>query len=90
VDTSIVQAITAMAHNLKMRVVAEGVETAAQLQILRVLGCDVVQGFLFAPPMTATDCQTFLTAAASENASTFFWPRASLARTPVGAQVVNL
>jgi diguanylate cyclase (GGDEF)-like protein/PAS domain S-box-containing protein len=50
-DRSIVAAIVAMAHNLSLRVTAEGVETSAQAELLASLKCDEVQGFLFAPPL---------------------------------------
>jgi diguanylate cyclase (GGDEF)-like protein len=53
VDASIVQAIISLAHSLKLKVVAEGVETPAQLQYLRSLGCDQYQGFHFSPPVPA-------------------------------------
>jgi diguanylate cyclase (GGDEF)-like protein/PAS domain S-box-containing protein len=46
---SLVQAIISMAHALDIRVVAEGVETAGQLDVLRQLGCDAGQGFYFSP-----------------------------------------
>ena len=42
-----------MAHSLRMRVVAEGVETTAQRDELVALGCDELQGYLFARPMLA-------------------------------------
>ena len=45
-DTAIVTAIIAIAHSLKMEVVAEGVETKQQLDFLWRLDCDVVQGYL--------------------------------------------
>ena len=47
------RAIVQMAHSLRMRVVAEGVETTAQRGELVALGCDEVQGYLFARPMSA-------------------------------------
>ena len=44
-DAPIVRATVSMAHDLGMRVVAEGVETQAQLDYLQGVGCDIVQGF---------------------------------------------
>nr|WP_284060384.1 EAL domain-containing protein [Pseudomonas sp. NW5] len=52
-DRSIVQAIIGLAHNLGMRVIAEGVESAAQYQLLTQLGCDEMQGYLFSPALPA-------------------------------------
>ena len=46
-DQAVVRAIVDMAHALEMEVVAEGVETDAQREALRRLGCDYMQGFLF-------------------------------------------
>ncbi|RAJ96962.1 putative bifunctional diguanylate cyclase/phosphodiesterase [Aliidiomarina maris] len=51
-EALIVRAIIAMAHSLKLTVVAEGVETAEQLTILRELACDTVQGYYLAKPVT--------------------------------------
>lgn len=50
-DAAITQAIISMAHHLNIRVVAEGVETVAQLAFLRRRNCDAFQGYLFARPM---------------------------------------
>src|SRR5690606_1603188 len=52
-DTSIVRAIITLGHNLGMKVVAEGVELQPQIELLRQLGCDEVQGFLQGMPMSA-------------------------------------
>jgi diguanylate cyclase len=46
-DASIVRAIISLAHNLRLKVIAEGVETPEQLQLLAELGCDQYQGFYF-------------------------------------------
>ena len=51
-DTAIVSAILGLARQLKLGVVAEGVETRAQLELLRELGCEAGQGYLFQRPMT--------------------------------------
>jgi diguanylate cyclase (GGDEF)-like protein/PAS domain S-box-containing protein len=48
----LVSALIAMAHQLRLRVVAEGVETEAQLALLRKAGCETIQGFLLARPLT--------------------------------------
>ena len=50
-DRAIVTAIVALGRALHMTVVAEGVETQEQLDVVRELGCDIVQGYLLAPPM---------------------------------------
>jgi EAL domain-containing protein (putative c-di-GMP-specific phosphodiesterase class I) len=52
-DAAITHAVIAMAHSLGLNVVGEGVETEAQLQALRKLGCDQAQGFLLGRPMPA-------------------------------------
>jgi diguanylate cyclase (GGDEF)-like protein/PAS domain S-box-containing protein len=61
-DHSIVAAIVSMAHNLSLRVTAEGVETSAQADLLASLGCDDAQGFLFAPPLPEADLENRLLA----------------------------
>ena len=59
-DQAIVEAIIVMAHKLNMKVIAEGVETAQQRDILATAGCDYGQGYLFARPMPATQFDEFL------------------------------
>jgi diguanylate cyclase (GGDEF)-like protein len=56
----IVRSTIALAHNLDLRVIAEGVETASQLERLRALGCDYGQGFLFSPPLSAPEMARLL------------------------------
>lgn len=53
VDTSIVRFIIGLAHELGLRTVAEGIETEAQLDAVRALGCDLGQGMLFGEPASA-------------------------------------
>jgi len=52
---AIISAIAAMGHSLGLEVLAEGVETDAQFDLLKSIGCDLCQGFLFAKPMTADE-----------------------------------
>ena len=59
-DRTIVGSVIQLAHGLGMDVVAEGVETPASLVQLRKLGCDAVQGFLFARPMPADEFTCFV------------------------------
>jgi len=55
-DAEIALAIISLAHNLKLKVVAEGVETEAQMNFLRSHGCDEMQGYYFARPLSVEDC----------------------------------
>jgi EAL domain-containing protein (putative c-di-GMP-specific phosphodiesterase class I) len=59
-DTAIVASIVALAQALDLDVVAEGVETAEQLEQLRSHRCAKAQGFFFAPPLPASDFETAL------------------------------
>jgi diguanylate cyclase (GGDEF)-like protein len=61
-DTSIVSTIISLAQALRFKVVAEGVETEQQAQMLRLLRCDQVQGYLFSPPVPAERIETLLAA----------------------------
>ncbi len=57
----ITAAVIAMAHRLKMEVVAEGVETAAQLDFLKSQSCDYGQGYLFSKPVSFDQFKKLLT-----------------------------
>jgi EAL domain-containing protein (putative c-di-GMP-specific phosphodiesterase class I) len=54
-DAAIVTSIITLAHNLKLAVIAEGVEDAEQLDYLRRHGCDEIQGYYFSRPLAAAD-----------------------------------
>jgi diguanylate cyclase (GGDEF)-like protein len=59
-DRAIIQTIIQLAHGIGLTVIAEGVETESQLQLLRAQGCDEIQGFLFSKPVTAMEIEPFL------------------------------
>jgi diguanylate cyclase (GGDEF)-like protein len=61
VDASIVNTIINLGHELNLNVVAEGVETIEQFELLRSINCDAVQGFFFSRPVTATALETMIT-----------------------------
>jgi diguanylate cyclase (GGDEF)-like protein/PAS domain S-box-containing protein len=60
-DATIVRAIISLGHNLGLKVVAEGVETAQQARALRAYQCDEAQGFLFARAVSARDLPRLIT-----------------------------
>jgi EAL domain-containing protein (putative c-di-GMP-specific phosphodiesterase class I) len=59
-DATLVAAAIAIADALSLRVVAEGVETAEQLAVLKDLGCQYAQGYLLARPLAVDDCAALL------------------------------
>jgi EAL domain-containing protein (putative c-di-GMP-specific phosphodiesterase class I) len=59
-DAVIVQSIVDLVHTLGLRSVAEGVEDARTVGLLRKMGCDAAQGYHFRPPMTASDATAWL------------------------------
>ncbi len=65
----LVKTIVDMAHNFGMQVIAEGVESPEQLEMLEILGCDYVQGYLFSPPMAEEEVLAYITDYHSEQIS---------------------
>jgi diguanylate cyclase (GGDEF)-like protein/PAS domain S-box-containing protein len=59
-DAAIAGAVVAMAHSLKLRVIAEGVETIEQLKFLENLRCDEIQGYFVSRPIPAGELESFL------------------------------
>jgi len=59
-DAAIVNAIIALGHGLGLKVIAEGVETIEQLDYLRTLKCDEIQGYLFSRPVPADEMTRLL------------------------------
>ena len=57
-DASLVMAIITLAHNLRLKVVAEGVETEEQLRFLHLLRCDEIQGYFFSKPLPANEFES--------------------------------
>lgn len=69
-DAAICKAVIGLAHNLKMKVIAEGVETPGQMKDLRQLACDEMQGFWFSRPLPSEDFAQLLT---DGSANTALW-----------------
>ncbi len=70
-NLEITQTIITLAHSLKLDVIAEGVETQAQLDILRSLGCDYAQGYFFSRPLDEQAVVAFMTETTSSRTSLF-------------------
>lgn len=59
-NREIISTIVSMAKNLKMKVIAEGVETESQIDLLKSLGCLEVQGYFYSPPLPSHDYEAFM------------------------------
>lgn len=68
-DASIVRAIVSLAHSLRLKVVAEGVETHAQLDFLKAVGCDEYQGYHFSRPVPAAEFERLVRTNAAPSAA---------------------
>jgi len=68
VDAVLVRAAVSLAHSLGLKVVAEGVEQQASLELLRAMGCDLAQGYLIARPMPLADLIAYLGKQTTEQA----------------------
>lgn len=66
-DETITAAIIALAHELRLQVIAEGVETSAQFAFLRERACDELQGYFFAPPLPGEEAAALLRASAAHD-----------------------
>jgi EAL domain-containing protein (putative c-di-GMP-specific phosphodiesterase class I) len=74
---ALVSTIINLAHSLKLKVVAEGVETDEQSRLLRLLGCDEMQGFLFSKPVPG---EIFQAKFLAPRAAPIYNPRATAPR----------
>jgi diguanylate cyclase (GGDEF)-like protein/PAS domain S-box-containing protein len=66
-DAAIVRSIISLGHRLDLRVIAEGVETLAELDFLRMRGCDEVQGYYFSRPLPTDEFERFIRSAPTLN-----------------------
>ena len=57
---AVVDAIIQMSHRLKMKVVAEGVESAQQVELLKRMGCDFIQGYYYSKPLPMDELLDFI------------------------------
>jgi len=77
-NASIVRGITQLAHDLDMRVVAEGVETEGEARRVRELGCDLIQGYLISRPLPADDFESFVRSQRDNSKLPITLPRAGV------------
>jgi EAL domain-containing protein (putative c-di-GMP-specific phosphodiesterase class I) len=73
-SAAVVSAIIALSRSLGLRVIAEGVETLRQMEVLHRLGCSIMQGFLFSRPVPATDLEQWLREAVASKRAPWIAP----------------
>jgi len=71
-DLALCEAIIVMAHKLDIKVIAEGIETTEQRELLQQAGCDYGQGYLFAHPLAAAEFEKFFTKTPDSEIATIF------------------
>jgi FOG: EAL domain len=59
-DQAVIREVIRLAHSLRMEVIAEGVETERQLQLLEEMGCDNIQGYYFSKPLSEKEYIQFV------------------------------
>ncbi len=84
---AVVAAIVNLAHALELSTVAEGVETLQQLEVLKVLGCDAAQGYLFARPLSADRISMRIARETERLPQSFVMAPASRSQAPPGGSV---
>jgi diguanylate cyclase len=82
-DAAIAMTIVSLAQGLNLRVVGEGVQTQAQHDFLRDLGCHFAQGYLYSRPVTADRMTRFLAQRLAESEEQAHWPNVSSALSPI-------
>lgn len=78
-DAAIVAAVVGLGKNLGMKLIAEGVETSAQVEFLAQHGCDLGQGYFFARPMPAEDVPAYMGPRRGDSADVLIFPPRSVA-----------
>ncbi len=88
-STAVVTAIMALAQSLRLRVVAEGVETSNQMQILARLGCTIMQGFLFNRALPPRELEDWVEQVLLPKRAPWLAGAAVQAANPTGAQLLG-